>query len=48
MLREGRERGENKECPGREKTSTDAFHLNSTGLFGTHIYFLTKFKYVAL
>ena len=26
----------------------DAFHLNSTGPFGTRIYFLTKLKYVAL
>ena len=30
-----------------EDTYVDAFHLNSTGSFGTRIYFLTKLKYVA-
>ena len=30
------------------KNIIDAFHLNSTGPFGTRIYFLTKLKYVTL
>ena len=33
---------------GMRGNPLDAFHLNSTGPFGTPIYFLTKLKYVAL